>query len=150
MAVATTGRNRSSAASQDRVGTCCRFPWLKSLDVPDQHDPVAHGQTQYRGDPEERAERKHAAAEIRRNESAECRYRHADDDEARQTPAPQRGLQQQDDHDRGRNQIAVQRPQRSLSLDMLAEHFGMILERERAFLDALLDLVRSRQPGSVR
>ena len=101
-----------------------RFLLLEILEVPDQHDPVAHRQTENRDEPQERAERERTAAEIRREEAAEQRHRHADDDEGRQAPASQRGLQQQDDHDRGRNQIAVERRQRSLPLDMLAEHLA--------------------------
>ena len=84
------------------------------------------------------------------DEPAKRRHRRADDDQTGQTPASQRRLQQQDDRDRGRDQVAIQRAQRSLPLDMLAKHLCMVLERKRALLDADASLRRSRQPGTGR
>src|SRR5437764_282415 len=78
----------------------------------------------------------------RGQEPAQHRDRRTEYDETCHPPATQSRLQQQDDPNRSGEQATVHHPQGSLTLDVLAKHLCMILERERAYLDAILDIFR--------
>ena len=99
----------------------------------DQHDAVAGGETQQREERDQGAERERGAVDERRQHSADESHRQGEEGQPRQTPAPESGLEEQEDGDQGSDAEAHDPPQVDLlGRRGLPEHLGVVFEWELA------------------
>ena len=104
---------------------------LEVLEVVDHEDAVARGDAEDGEEPDQRADREDpVGAEHDGQQTADERHRQSHEREDRQPPAAERGLQQQEDPDRGGDAEEDHVVLRVLALLVLAEQLGVVAERE--------------------
>ena len=93
-------------------------------------DPVACGDAEHGKEPDQRSERDRAHGAPGREHAADERDRERQEHQRRQPHAGERGLEQEQDRDRGANPHLQQAVLGGLALGRLAEQLDAIAERE--------------------
>ena len=121
------------------------------LEAIDQHDAVAGGDTQQPEERDQRAERERSAVDERRQHPADESHRQGEESQPRQTPAPECGLEEQEDGDQGCDTEAHDPPQADLlGRSGLLDHLGVVFEWELAVREAIFDVGGHCARGCVR
>src|SRR5262249_1755171 len=105
----------------------------------DEQDAVARGDAEERQESHERTERDATAGE-RREHATDQRHRQRQEDENREAPVSKAGLQEEEDAERGGAREAEHALLSGLTLRVLTEQLGVVLERELDVLQSLIDV----------
>jgi hypothetical protein len=103
---------------------------LQNLQVPDEHDRVAHRDPEHGHQAERRAERQVSAAGSNDHEATDDRHRQREEHQRREPPARERGLQEQIDRNRGSERQRQECGQRRVLVRGGRDDLGVVVERE--------------------
>jgi hypothetical protein len=121
---------------------------LEILHAPDQQQCAARGDPQQRQERDRRPERELAAGDQRREHSAHQGQWQGHERQGGQAPAPERGLQQQEDRDHAPDPEREHAGRADLLGGGLGQHLGVVLEREAQLLEPGLDVAGHRADAS--
>ena len=141
-ATVNVGANRSCAPRRTSSAPKAWAPVEpESLEAIDQHDAVAGGDAKQREERDQRAERERSAVDERRQHPADEGHRQGEEGQPRQAPAPESGLEEQEDGDQGSDTEAHDPSQADLlGRRGLREHLGVVFEWELAVREAIFDV----------